>query len=238
MRVHYRGVTKDYGGGHTARRVVWPPDREPMHITKLDPLTLRDFAPPDDLERSPGLHLTQITGHIMRQLAPKRYGRDMPKADSENYQEAGFVWEDVLGLAFARRALAERPGVIRFRPPEVTRDDVAGSPDALTSGVQPDDPEIVVEEYKFTWKSARNVDSPEPGAGLLDEKFLGYLLQMQGYCAMVGTTRARLYIFFVNGTYQAMVPETRAYQFDFTHRELEERWRSYLNTARKEGWLE
>jgi len=209
-----------------------------MVITKLDDLTLRDFAPPDSVERSPGLHLTQITGHILKRVAPKRYGRSMLQADTENYQDSGFLWEDILGEAFARRALADRPGVIRFRPGEVSRDGVAGSPDAITSGVAEDDPPVVVEEYKATWKSARDVDTPTPGAGLIDEKFLGYVLQLQGYCHLVGTTRGRLYIFFVNGTYgDRMIPEVRGYQFDFTARELQEQWQSFLNTARKERWL-
>lgn len=206
-----------------------------MRILSLSAPTLRDLAPPSPLVRSPGLHLTQITGHILRRLDPKRYGREMSRADTENYQDTGFLWEDILGRVLADRAgQVEGSTAVRFRPGEVEKDGVIGSPDALVL----QDDQWVVEEYKATWKSARGLDEPNVGSGLTDSKFVGYILQSKAYCAMVGATTARLFIFFINGTYgDRMVPEVRAYQLTWTAQEIAEGWQEIVNTAKKEGWL-
>lgn len=204
-----------------------------MQIAALPGLTLRDFAPPDTLVRSPGCHVSDIIKRVLVKLDPKRYGKDQQADDTENWQETGFIWEDILGRAIATRG--EQGD--RWRPGEVTLDHVAGSPDSIESGVQDDDPPFVVGEYKATWKSCRDIDTPTPGAGLIDSKFIGYLIQLQAYCHMIQTTRARLYILFMNGDYQRYVPQMRCYQIDFTPRELQEQWRSLLNTAKKEGLL-
>lgn len=208
-----------------------------MQIAALPGLTLRDFAPPDTLVRSPGCHVSDITKKILVKLDPKRYGKAQQDEDTKNWQEAGFIWEEILGNALATRETNQQSGGVRWRPGEVTLDGVAGSPDSFESGFQHDDPPFVVGEYKATWKSCRDVDTPTPGAGLIDTKFVGYILQLQAYCHMIQTTRARLYILFMNGDYERFVPQMRCYQIDFTPRELAEQWRSFLNTAKKEGLL-
>jgi hypothetical protein len=208
-----------------------------MRIALLPGLTLRDFAPPDTLVRSVGCHLTDITKIMLVKLDPKRYGTAQQDADTKNWQEVGFMWEDILGTAFTTRGLDQGGQGVRWRPGEVTLDGVAGSPDSFECGIQDDDPAIVVAEYKATWKSCRDIDSPSYGAGLMDSKFVGYLLQLKAYCKMVGTTRARLYIIFMNGDYERYVPALRCYQIDFDQRELDEQWASFLSTARREGLL-
>lgn len=209
-----------------------------MKIALLPGLTLRDFAPPDLIVRAPGCHVSDITKAMMVRLDPKRYGKDQQDEDSKNWQEAGFLWEDILGGAFASRALVDsKIQGSRWRPGEVSLDGITGSPDSCECGVQDDDPPVVIGEYKATWKSCRGIDLPTPGAGLIDTKFLGYVLQMQAYCKMVGTTRARLYILFVNGDYDRYVPQLRCYQIDFTERELNEQWSSFKKTAIREGFL-
>lgn len=208
-----------------------------MKIALLPGLTLRDFAPPDTLVRSPGCHVSDIIKRVLVKLDPKRYGTAQKADDTENWQEAGFMWEEILSGAIVNRGIDQDSQGTRWRPGEVTLDHVAGSPDSLECGVQGDDPAFVIGEYKATWKSCRDIDTPTPGAGLMDSKFVGYLIQMQAYCHMVGTTRARLYILFMNGDYERYVPQMRCYQIDFTPRELQEQWRSLLNTAKKEGLL-
>jgi hypothetical protein len=207
-----------------------------MQIARHPGLTLRDLAPPSDLERSPGLHVTQITGHILKEMYPRRYGKDMAAADSENYQETGFLWEDILSRTFADRASRIPDGLVRFRPDELVKDGIAGSPDAIV--VDPRNDRTWVEEYKATWKSARDLDYPTPGAGLLDEKFLGYILQGKSYCYLADVQELHFYILFVNGEYgNRMVPEVRAYRLLFSQQELVEHWQMLCNTARKEGWM-
>ena len=106
-----------------------------MQLVELPAFSLRDFAEASLFERTPGLHLTDITGLIMRRVDPKRYAREFDKADSENWQEAGFIWEDILGEALATRAMRAgavpwgQPGEVRFRPGEITHDGIMMSPD-------------------------------------------------------------------------------------------------------------
>jgi hypothetical protein len=208
-----------------------------MILKVLPPVTLRDLVAPSAVVRTPGLHVSQIVQAIMRKVDAK-YAKAYPQADSENWQETGFMWEDVLSEALVSR-LGENQ--YRFRPGEIERDGVIGSPDAIEINIQPDDPVCVVAEFKCTWKSCRGWPDPrtaDPSPScLMDKRFLGYLLQMQAYCAMLGTTRARLYPLFINGDYTSYVPEMRGvYQIDFTPSELEEQWQSFLYTAVAEGW--
>lgn len=74
-----------------------------MRITLLPGLTLRDFAPPTTLVRSPGCHVSEIVKKILVKLDPKRYGTEQQDEDTKNWQEAGFLWEQILGKAFAER---------------------------------------------------------------------------------------------------------------------------------------
>ena len=216
-----------------------------MQLVELPPFSLRTFAPPTVFERSEGCHVTDVTGLIMKKVDPKRYGRPFDPADSENWQEAGFLWEDILGRAFAdRAAVGAMPwgeiGEVRFRPGEVERDGIVGSPDALAITPLRDVP--IIEEYKATWKSMGPWLQPSDPDGqklsaLEDTRYLGYLLQLKSYCTIVGTTQARLIILFLNGDYTKYVPQVRGFELTFTPRELNEHWTMIKNTARKEGWL-
>jgi hypothetical protein len=217
-----------------------------VQLVELPAFTLRDFADVSIFERSPGLHLTDITGLIMKRVDPKRYAREFDEADSENWQEAGFIWEEILGEALAARALRNNVlpwgelGEVRFRPGEVELDGITMSPDALAFLPGRDEP--VLEEYKATWKSMTpwmTIEDPDERkvAALEDTRFLPYLLQIKSYLKGVGGRRARLVIFFINGDYKAYIPRARGFELTFTQRELDENWTMIKNTARKEGWL-
>jgi hypothetical protein len=207
-----------------------------MQLTPLPAVTLRDLAlaNPDSVDRSPGLHVTDVIYNgIMPVIDRAKFGpgkKTFDEANSENWQEAGFIWEELLSRIFARRAvLRDTEGVTRFRPGEITRDRIIGSPDALVYGLAdyPDVPEFapVLEEYKCTWKSSKGFD-------LYDKRYFGWLLQIQAYCVLVGTTEARLYVLHINGGYDGFIPEVRPHRLQFTDRELADTWRSITNTAK------
>lgn len=198
-----------------------------MQLTALPPVTLRDLVAANEQSatRTPGLHLTDIVRAILQRLDPKRFAKDFPTGASENWQEAGFIWEDVLTRALAARI--DHDGEQRFRPGEITRDGIIGSPDGVC--LAPDGM-VRVEEYKCTWKSARSFD-------LYDKKYLWWLLQIQGYCAMLDTTEADLHVLHINGDYTGYIPQVSAWRLVFTPRELAEQWQSFLNTAKREGLL-
>lgn len=203
-----------------------------MQLTPLPPVSLRDLAAanPASINRTPGCHVSDIVVEIMRKIDPKRYTKsdnpDMSDA-SENWQEAGFIWEELLSGLFAAR-MNTTDTVTRFRPGEVTKDGIIGSPDAVCFHDDAEGP--VLEEYKCTWKSSRGFD-------LYDKRYLYWLIQMQAYCYMIGTTTARLYVLHINGNYEGYIPQVSAWLLQFPQRELEDQWQSLVNTARAKGWI-
>lgn len=221
-----------------------------MQLSPLDPVSLRDLADAHEasVNRSPGLHVTQIIYEgIMPAVDPKKFGpaakAAYPEHTVENWQEAGFLWEELLSAIFAARG-ASRPvttataattaktAMVRFRPGELVEDGIVLSPDALVYGVADlsDVPEVIVEEYKCTWKSSKGFD-------LYDKRYLGWLLQIRAYCYAVGTTEARLYVLHINGGYEGYIPEVRPWRLQFSRAELQDTWQQIVNTARSKGWL-
>jgi hypothetical protein len=216
-----------------------------VHLTPLPAVTLSDLVAVNEasLSRTAGCHVSDIVREIMLKIDPKRYSKDYGEA-SDNWQQAGFIWEDVLSLVFAQRANTGTDTAARLRPGELTLDGIIGSPDALCYEDElyvPADPKTgaaaytvqdvcLVEEYKCTWKSANNFD-------LYDKRFLWWLLQMQAYCKLAGTRFARLYVFHVNGNYDSFIPQCTQWLLVFSQRELDEQWVSLCNTARSKGWI-
>lgn len=211
-------------------------------VSALPPLTLRDLVAANDASasRTPGCHVTQVIyAGIMPAVDPAKWGPQakssgLTQANSENWQEAGFVWEELLSAVFAARARTQGQdeGVVRWRPGELTRDGIIGSPDALVCGFAdfPDVAPIVVEEYKCTWKSRKSFD-------LYDKRYLPWLMQMRCYCCLSGTTEARLYVLHINGGYDGYIPEVAAWRLQFTPAELHDQWQQLVNTAKKRGWI-
>lgn len=216
-----------------------------MHLHSLPPLTLRDLVAANDASatRSKGVHVTDVVREILVKIDPQRYSKDYGDA-SANWQEAGFVWEDILSRVFASRSDDRRDQAVRWRPGELSKDGIAGSPDALciepalviegAPGVDRIDrlyrDQLLVEEYKCTWKSSRGFD-------LYDKRYLWWLIQMQAYCYLADTTLARLYVLHINGNYEGYIPMTSAYLLEFPQQELDDAWASLVNTARSKGWF-
>lgn len=184
-----------------------------MDIRELATLTLSDLIVKEPSTRSPGLHLSTIIQDILRDLDPRRYGGDF----DWNRVESGTTFERVL----ERELMARNPNLVR--PGEFHLNGIACSPD----GWDPID--RVVEEYKWTWKSSRYP--------ITDDRFWPWAVQIKGYCHVVGTTRARLRVFFVNGDYSNFTPELRSWLLTFTEQELRDNWLMVLNHARHKGLL-
>lgn len=155
-----------------------------------------------DIPRSKGVHLSDI---IRKVGVDSGLWAKQGQIDDQTYRrfEVGFMWEDLLSLIYANRAAR--------RPPEIQLDGIFGSPDGLTVD---GDGLLVVEEYKCTWGSMNK----EP-----DENWY-WLMQMKGYCHMVGATRSVLRVLYLNGDYRPPAPEYRAFQFDWSEQELAENW--------------
>jgi hypothetical protein len=200
-----------------------------MQIAKVqfDPKLILGPADSGDLApRSPGLHLSQIYHSLEEELSAdtaKRRG-NIPLAKLEEYRAGGFVWEHVMQMAMANALASEE----WQRPGEFTLDGIIGSPDLI--GVR----DWVVGETKFTWKSSRHLETMEQGTGPL----WVWLVQMKGYCRMIGTQHARLFAYFVNGNYKdGYKPELHVLDFTFSIMELNENWNMIKAHARKKGWL-
>lgn len=184
-----------------------------MQIVEIDPLPLDVETAP----RSRGLHLSQILYSLANEIGLYGDRGSEPDETAMTRIEAGFIFERALELA----AMARRIDILR--PGEFVRDGIICSPD----GIAPED--WAIEEFKCTWKSSR--EAPQ------GKKFWTWWVQIKAYCYVVGATRARLRALFVNGDYTSYVPQLRAWQADFTARELEENWVMIRNHARAKGWL-
>lgn len=179
-----------------------------------------------DRPRSSGLHLSQIYGDIDAELGANAKYKDnpMPLAQLEVYRSAGFIWEHAMDLALAKSLESDE----WVRPQEFNRDGISGSPDLI--GLT----DWVLGETKYTWKSSKNFDELiAKGTG----KLWVWTVQMKGYCHMIGTNKARLFAFFVNGDYRNYQPQFRVADFVFNSRELRENWNMITAHAVKKGWL-
>ena len=136
-----------------------------------------------------------------------------PEEELGNAGQIGRIWEHVLARELANAGLG---GANVVRPGEITCEGIIGSPD----GVDCDDPAIV--EYKATWKSSRKP---------IFEIAPWYKWQVLAYAYMLGITRARLYILYVNGNYAPLMPQVRAWEYQFSDGEVRENWNMIKRNA-------
>lgn len=202
-----------------------------MECTELPQLSLRDIAGAitPTAQRSAGCHVSGCVAQLMQFIDPARWrdiGAGFTEADRENYQQSGFLWEEILSQSIANARLS--PTLTRAH--ELELEGMYGTPDWFES----DDLGLLVSETKATWKSAKLFD-------LFDKKFTHWQIQIKAYCYMAGTNRARLYVFFVNGgqdhDYFKHRPEVHCYALTFTDRELDENWQALKSAGRKAGML-
>lgn len=188
-----------------------------MHITEVPDCTIESITLEASPPRSEGLHLSTVIRSILADLDPKTYGPD--SAPDWNRFEMGFTFERVLEHAFATR----REDIVR--PGEFVLDGIAMSPDGIAVDAWR------LEEFKLTWKSMR--EAPH------GRKFWPWIVQMKAYCKGIGAQHARLRALFVNGDYRdGYQPQFRAWDFEFSAREIDENWDMVVNHARAKGLLQ
>lgn len=190
--------------------------------------------PADDYVRTPGLHASDLYGSFFKTYDPKRYDkvdvRGEPVPMDMTKIEFGLSFEQELEEVLvemmkgtrermARRLLGERPG--EFTSPE----GVIFSPDYLFD----DDGELILGEFKLTWYSMTGAP--------IDPKFAKWACQVKLYCHWLQITKARLYVFFVNGDYKPPTPALKAWELTFTKRELQDEFDMVARHARKKGLL-
>lgn len=193
-----------------------------MQISELqfDPALIQGTAydgTHGDTLRSSGLHLSQIYRDIENTIVPRD---EMDPVVLSTYGAGGFFWERVFEQAFA--SSIAHGGIIR--PGEWEADGITGSPDYINID------KWWVIECKATWRSSRKLDQ-------IEKYFWVWLVQIKGYCRLVGSQDAVLYVFFVNGDYKGSGPVVRVIHFHFSQHELQENWRMVVNWAKKKGWL-
>lgn len=166
-----------------------------------------------DSARSSGVHLSGVIKYVMTTaglLTPEEYNDEMPLR----------MW---LGMAFEAHAVQLWPGLI-WQPGECSRDGIIGSPDGITEGFKPGC--TCLEEFKLTWMSRLEPGHPKgsvpPPRRILAMK--RWMLQIAGYCHMMGLTMARLHVCWVMGDYRASGPQYFTYLIQFTEEELERMW--------------
>lgn len=161
--------------------------------------------------RSSGVHLSGIIKYILQTgglLQADEFGADMPLAMC-----VGMAWEAFIVQLW--------PDFI-WQPGEVTRDGIIGSPDGITGDC--------LEEVKATWMSRLEKSETKgvtpPPRKITDMK--RWMLQLAGYCYMMGLTRARMHVLWVMGDYRGSGPQYFTYLLEFTRQELERTWRNMI----------
>lgn len=195
-----------------------------MRVTELDnspyPGCIQGTPPEDGMPRSTGtLHLSQIY-RDMEQEALLRRKSEMTGDELAWYGAAGYLWEHVFSMAHQAAVLDGR----LVRPGEWECDGIVGSPD----GIDTDQWRIV--ELKFRWMSSAKFDQ-------LEKFFWLELVQVRGYCKMIGTREAELWVFFCNGDYRPPRPVVRGKLLEFNDQEIDESWAMITGHARRKGWL-
>ena len=181
--------------------------------------------------RSEGLHLSEVIAFMRAARLGETY---TPRSEQErldsgagSYFSAGFAFERLLSKVWGEYMGEDTDGLVAQS--EVTRDGIHMTPDAVDTRSEPH----ILHEYKSTWRSMTKLGVPA-GAGLT-EHFWEWLVQIKAYCRTVPTTRAELWVLFVNGDYKRGTdsgrPTIRRIELEFLPRELEENWRIVLKNA-------
>jgi hypothetical protein len=180
----------------------------------------------DSGKRSSGVHLSGVIKYVLTTaglLDPDDITDEMPLR-----MAVGMAWEAfVVGLW---------PDLI-WQPGEVCQDDIYGSPDGITPIMDENSaPERIVtgrhqlEEFKATWRS-RLEKSELKGIRPPDRKITeqrAWMLQVGGYCHMMGLRRARLHVLWIMGDYRGSGPQYFTYLVEFSDSELERVWKNML----------
>lgn len=158
------------------------------------------------LDRSEGAHVSAIINSLCLRLG--HYSDDSSPVNMTRLQ-LGSTFEHSL----ANRYFLHYPR--RYHQiGEIERDGIYGHPDLLDIILD------CVEEVKLTWMSSKHdISSP---------KFLKFLWQLMAYCYMMGWTRGKLHVCYINGDYKGSGPIYRVWELEFSQAELAANWTMLL----------
>jgi hypothetical protein len=189
---------------------------------KVTPYELGFPLAMNDPNRGKGLHASDIYGDFKKKLNPKRYKTPMDPKTQDLLFAIGLAWEQYLEKVLVAN------GVLCGRPGELTSDeDVKYSPDLLIVNG-----EDRLGEIKATYKSARTC---YPGNKQFDDD---YLFQTKLYCHWTSIPRVRYYVLFIHGDWRQVLIDHKAWDIEFTKRELLDNHKMMMNHARDERMFE
>lgn len=181
--------------------------------------------------RAEGLHASDIYGDFYQDHDPKRYKRGGEPPPT--LLETGLIFETMLEEGLKRRVVeSESAGTVE-RPGEFTHEDeVEGRPFKIH--YNPDllifNGEFRVGEIKATWMSP--TDAP------YDPKFDKWHTQIKFYCYMLKTRFARLYAFFVNGTWKPQpMPVLQIWDIEYSQDEIDFEYGMMIRHAVSKGMI-
>jgi hypothetical protein len=164
-------------------------------------------------QRSSGVHLSGVLRYIAQ---TSKLISALARIDEE---ELPLRW--ALGLAWEEFCVSLYPGAV-WQPGEVEVEGVYMTCDALNCiplRVAPPDfnqPQLVVEEFKFTWKKRQTT------AEFLDDWM--WMQQGRGYCMGYQTNFVRYHVCYVNGDYRGMSPLYVRHLVEFHPEEIRKTW--------------
>jgi hypothetical protein len=126
-----------------------------------------------------------------------------------------------VGMAWEAWIVQLWPDLV-WQPGEYCQDGVYGSPDGYTGHV--------LEEVKATYmsrleKSETKGVRPEP-KNILNIK--RWMMQLAGYCKMMGLLEARLHVLWIMGDYRGSGPQYFTYYIQFTQAEIDRLWNNMI----------
>ena len=141
------------------------------------------------------------------------------------FMEGGEVFEDTLEYILGQRSHGDGG----FRPESRVLDGIACSPDRVAP-VPESVGDILIEEHKMTWKSARQ--------GIRHEKFWAWWLQLAAYMWVWETTRGRFRVFWACGDYKPPLPQRKVYEVAVQPEALKRNWEMLKRHAEHAGLYE
>lgn len=187
-----------------------------MQILDMEDKPFEELAKGSGLPRTTDrIHLSDIIKYLRHTL-----NLDKGQASFKDLQaagELGFMWEDLLSMAFKER--------MGLRPPELECDGIAYSPDGVGQLGEPFNT-VVLEEYKATWHSSRK--SPKD--------IWRWMTQTKAYCHAMGMNIVVMHILYVVGDYYGSGPTYRRAVIEYTDEELKQTWDMILR-AKEDAWV-
>jgi hypothetical protein len=152
--------------------------------------------------RSSGVHVSGVIKYVLQTSG------FLNKEDATD----DCPWCIAVGVAMENYLVGLWPPELIWQPGEQNLDGIYASPDGIT-GAQ-------LEEFKATWKSQHT--RPD----ITKERI--WMWQMAAYCKMMGLTRARLHVFWMNGNYRPPFPKYVTYTLQYSQQELDRFWANVI----------